>query len=69
LGVRWQKVVEEKKKSGKCNGYQWAMHAEKCEDIYPLVGGKHKKWFLYVICNIGGVVHERGFESCSGYNG
>ena len=69
LGGRWTEVVEKQNKSGKCNGHTWGMVAEKRRDIYPIVGGKHKKWFLCVMCNVGGVVHEKNFESCSGYDG
>ena len=65
---RWSEVVEEQKKNGTCNGHLWGMIAEKRRDIYPLVGGKHKKWILYVMCKVNGEVHERKFESCVGYD-
>ena len=66
---RWLNVVEKQNKHGTCNGCTWRMIAEKREDIYPLIGGKHKKWFLFVTCNVDGKNHERKFESCEGYNG
>ena len=67
-GDRWSKVLEVQDKSGTCNGCSWGMIAEKRRDIYPLIGGKHKKWFLSVMCKVDGEVHERRFESCVGYN-
>jgi hypothetical protein len=65
---RFRKVVDTQNKSGTANGYRWGVFAEKREDIYPMVGGKHKKWFVYVMCNVDGEVSEAKFESCVGYN-
>ena len=67
---RWEKVVEEKKQEGEGkNGVLWKIKAEKRKDIYPLIGGKHKKWIVIVERKDSNEEHEpRIFESPVGYN-
>ncbi len=67
-GEQWSHLCEEKERHGTCNGYAWGMVAQKRRSIYPLIGGKHKKWFVSVSCNVDGKNHVRKFESCVGYN-
>ena len=44
---RWEEVVEEIMHTGSgTNGARWVVSAQKRKDIYPLIGGKHKKWFV-----------------------
>ena len=48
VGGRWETVIEEKMHTGSgTDGAKWVMSAQKRKDIYPLVGGKHKKWFIF----------------------
>ena len=67
---RWEKVVEEKEQKGEGkNGVLWKIKAEKRKDIYPLIGGKHKKWIVKVEWEDSNEEHEpRIFESQVRYN-
>ena len=46
---RWEELVDEVIHKGDgAQGAKWIVTAERRRDIYPLIGGKHKKWIIYV---------------------
>ena len=65
---RWEEVLDELIHKGEGpEGAKWVITAIRRKDIYPLIGGKHKKWFINVQC-IGsdGKYISQKFESAAG---
>ena len=46
---RWEEIVDEVIYKGEgAQGAKWVVTGERRKDIYPLIGGKHKKWIILV---------------------
>ncbi len=68
---RWEELVDEVIHKGDgAVGSKWIMAVERSSDIYPLIGGKHKKkWFILVqLIDSNGKYSCQRFESSAGFN-
>jgi hypothetical protein len=63
---RFERVVATREGRGE----NWHVIGELREDIYPVVGGKHKKWFIYgAVIDKNGIYQEKKWENeRPGYN-
>ena len=66
---RWEELVDEVTYRGEGPNAKWMLIGQRRRDIYPLIGGKHKKWFICVqSIDNNGRLESRKFESKAGYN-
>ena len=67
---RWEEIVDTVIHKGDgAGGSKWIMTAERRKDIYPLIGGKNKKWIILVqLIDSNGKYSCQRFQSSSGYN-